>query len=169
MDTYMFTPIDIKKIEFKKSFRGYNIEEVDEFMEKIKKDYEKLYEQNIRFKEEISELKDKIENYKNIEETLQNALILAQQTAEEVKNNAYKEKEIILREAHENAKKIIQTANLKVVDMQREYEEIKKDFLVFKTRFINFLKSQLELIETQELHEGISTDQLKEEISNGNS
>ncbi|MDK2902064.1 MAG: cell division initiation protein [Thermosediminibacterales bacterium] len=161
------TPLDIQKKSFKKGFRGYVKQEVDEFIEKVRVDYERLYKENAEMKELLEELKEKINHYRNIEDTLQNTLILAQQTAEEVKANAKKEKELIIREAEEQAKKILQSANLKVVDVNREYQEALKEFNIFKTRFITFLKAQLEMIEAGEWPEKINTEGGDQEHKNG--
>ncbi|NPV43129.1 MAG: DivIVA domain-containing protein [Firmicutes bacterium] len=161
------TPLDIQKKSFKKGFRGYAKQEVDEFIEKVRVDYERLYKENAEMKELLEELKEKINHYRNIEDTLQNTLILAQQTAEEVKANAKKERELIIREAEEQAKKILQSANLKVVDVNREYQEALKEFNIFKTRFITFLKAQLEMIEAGEWPEKINTEGGDQEHKNG--
>lgn len=160
----MFTPLDLQKLEFRKGFRGYITEEIDEFLEKLRKDYETLFKENARLKEELTGLNEKLKKYQAIEDTLQNALILAQRTSEDLKNQAHKEKEIIIAEAHVEAKHILEEANLKVVDINRRYEELRKNLLIFKTRFINFLQAQLELIKSEEF---ISTENKEDITSDG--
>ncbi|KPU28295.1 septum formation initiator [Caloranaerobacter sp. TR13] len=143
----MLTPLDIQNKEFSRSIRGYKETEVDSFLDEITVDYEKLYKENIELKDKISVLNERIEHYKNIEKTLQNTLVVAQNTAEEVSHNARKEAELIIKEAEENARKIIEDAHNEVVKIQKKYEEIRKELLVFKTRFKTLLNSQLETVD----------------------
>ncbi|WDU84100.1 DivIVA domain-containing protein [Caloramator sp. Dgby_cultured_2] len=84
------TPNDIANKEFKKVFRGYDADEVDEFLDQIVEEYEKIYKENLNLKEKISTLNEKIEHYANIESTLQNTLVLAQSAAEQAKENSKK-------------------------------------------------------------------------------
>lgn len=146
-------PIEIQKKEFRRSFRGYNEEEVKSFLEKISADYEKIYKQNQDLKEEITSLQEKIQEYRNMESTLKNALILAQKTAEDTRNNALKEKDIILKEALAKAGKLIDRAEQKYMSLNNQYEELRRQFSLFKTRFTNFLQSQIEIINSCELNE----------------
>jgi cell division initiation protein len=147
----MYTPLDLQKLDFKKGFRGYNSEEIDDFIEKIKKDYESLFKENAQLKEEVLESREKLKKYQEMEDTLKNALVLAQQTSEDLKNTASKERDIIINEAHVLAKKIIAEANQKVVDINRQFEECRKNLLIFRTRFVNFLQAQLELLHSDDL------------------
>ena len=80
----MITPLDIQNKEFKKSFRGYKESEVDQFLDEIIEDYEKLYKENIELKDKILILTEQIKQYNNLEETLKDTLIVAQSTADEV-------------------------------------------------------------------------------------
>lgn len=146
-------PIEIQKKEFRRSFRGYNEEEVKNFLEKISSDYEKIYKQNQDLKEEITSLQEKIQQYRDMESTLKNAVILAQKTAEDTRRNALKEKEIILREALVKAEKIINRAEQRFVALNGRYEELKMQFNLFKTRFTNFLQSQIEIVNSCELND----------------
>jgi len=143
----MLTPLDIQNKEFKKGIRGYNETEVDSFLDEVIVDYEKIYKENIELKDKIGLLNDQIKQYNKIEETLQNTLVVAQSTAEEVSLNAKKKAELIINEAEEKAKKIIEEAQKEVLKMKNEFESTKKDMIVFKTRFKTLLQSQLESIE----------------------
>jgi len=146
----MLTPMDIHNKEFKKGFRGYNEEEVDEFLDKVVTDFEKLYKENNETKERISIVNERIESYSSIEKTLQNTLIVAQSTAEEVLSNARKKSEAIISEAHEQAKRIIEDANKKVLEVNTEHQDLRKQVQIFKTRFKTLLESELEAL-NQEL------------------
>ncbi|MCT4606420.1 MAG: DivIVA domain-containing protein [Marinisporobacter sp.] len=144
----MITPLEIQNKEFKKGLRGYKESEVDEFLDKIIIDYENLYKENIELKDKITMLNEQIEKYENLEKTLNNTLVFAQSTAEEVAQNAQKKAELIIQEAEGKAKKIIQEGRNEVVKIQKEYEEGKKQLHIFKTRFKTLLESQLEAVVT---------------------
>ena len=79
------TPMDINNKEFKRGIRGYNPDEVDEFLDEVVENYEELYKENSRLKESITRLKDKVEHYERLEATIQNTLLLAQNAAEQAK------------------------------------------------------------------------------------
>lgn len=142
----MLTPLDIQNKEFKRGVRGYKESDVDAFLDEIMMDYEKIYKENIELKDKIAMLDDQLKHYNNIEETLQNTLVVAQSTAEEVKLNARKNAELIVKEAEDDSKKIIEEARSEALKIREEYEMIKKDMLVFKTRFKTLLQSQLESV-----------------------
>lgn len=149
----MLTPLDIHNKEFKKSFRGYNEEEVDEFLDRIVADYEKLYRENMELKETLERVNSKLSHYQQMEDTLHNTLVIAQETAEEVKLNAKKEKELLLKEAEVRAQKMIDEAMQKVQRSTGEYEELLKQSRVFRTRLRNLLQAQLALLEEDEQRE----------------
>lgn len=140
----MLTPMEIHNKEFKKGMRGYKEEEVDEFLDKVVTDFEKMYRENGELKDKLSVINEKVDSYNLMEKTLQNTLVVAQTTAEDVVVNARKKAEMILKEAEEQAKKIIEETNKSVTDIHREFENLKKDAQVFKTRFRTLLESELE-------------------------
>ena len=142
----MITPLDIQNKEFKKVIRGYKESEVDEFLDKVIVDYEKIYRENIELKDKIALLNEQIDKYTNLEKTLNNTLIVAQNAAEEVGANAHKKAELTIKEAELKASKIIEDANMEVLRIRREYEEMKKQLHIFKTRFRTLLQAQLESI-----------------------
>lgn len=152
------TPNDIANKEFKKVFRGYDIDEVDDFLEQIVEVYERIFKENITLKEKINSLNEKIEHYSNMESTLQNTLVLAQTAAEQAKENSRRESEMILksakdkaeemtREAQTKASSIIAEAQQKVLDINKEYEMLKQEFKMFKSRFTGLIQAQLETLE----------------------
>lgn len=146
----IISPIEIQKKEFGKSLRGYSQEEVREYLEDIAKSYETIYSENRELKEQIEDLKDRLKDYRSLEETLKNTLVLAEKTAEDVRNNSHHERELILKETMAKAAKIIEAAEKKYNDISCEIEELRRHFYLYKTRFTNFLKSQLELVESFE-------------------
>ncbi|HCQ89550.1 MAG TPA: cell division protein DivIVA, partial [Clostridium sp.] len=144
------TSIDINNKEFKRSMRGYNLDEVDEFLEKVSEDYEGIYKENATLKERISVFEDKLDHYSKIEATIQSTLLLAQNAAEQAKITAQNEAELILRNANESAKKILDKAHSDVLQINDEFDKTKQEFLKFRTKFRNFMVSQLEMFESLE-------------------
>lgn len=142
----MITPMDIRNKEFKKAFRGYNEDEVDEFLDKVISDYERIYRENGELKDRISIDDERIESYSNMEKSLQSTLLIAQTTAEDIVANSRKKAEMIIKEAEEQGRKIIEEANNNVLKVNREFEELKKEVQVFKTRFRTLLESELEAL-----------------------
>lgn len=138
--------MEINNKEFKRSFRGYDIDEVDDFLEQIVEDYEKLYKENTALREKVNSLTEKIDHYTKIEATLQNTLILAQGAADQAKSNSQKEAELIIKNANDTAQKIIDQAHTEVVRITGEYEKIKQEFQLFKSRYKTFIQTQLDLL-----------------------
>lgn len=146
----MLTPLDIHNKEFKRAIRGYDINEVDDFLDEVIKDYEQIYKENLNLKEQIEEFKDDIARYRDLEDTLHNTLVLAQQTAEDVRKNAEKEAELILANARHKGETIITESKEKVIDLQNEHRDLQKKLYQFKAQYKGFLMAQLELIEEEQ-------------------
>ena len=142
----MITPMDIRNKEFKKGFKGYKEGEVDEFLDKVIADYERIYRENGELKDRISIDNERIESYNSMEKSLQNTLLIAQTTAEDIVANARKKSDMIIKEAEEQASRIIEDANSSIIKVNRDYEELKKEVQVFKTRFKTLLESELEAL-----------------------
>ena len=143
----MLTPLDIENKKFAKQMvNGYNVDEVDDFLDEITSDYEKIYKESTESRARIEELSVNVEKYKNIETTLQSTLMMAQTTAEDVKNVAQKEAEQIIKEAQNDAKASIEELNSQITVKQRELEELKKQIDVYRAKTEALLISQLELL-----------------------
>lgn len=143
----MLTPLDIHNKEFKKALRGYDADEVDEFLDEIIKDYEQLYKDNLNLKDQIENFQEHIARYRDLEDTLHNTMILAQQTAEEVKKNSDKEAELIILNARQKAEEIIAGAKEQIVELKDEYKDLQKTVQQFKAQYRAFLLAQLELVD----------------------
>ena len=151
----MITPLDIENKTFSKQVvSGYNVEEVKEFMATLLADYEKLYKENIEYKDKIAVLNQGIQHYKSIEDTLQNALVVAQGTAETVKKNAKVEAENILKEAELNAIKSVDEISKQTVEKKLQLDDAKKQFDVYKAKMEALLISQLELLKEMNRNDG---------------
>ncbi len=144
------TPMDISNKEFKKGFRGYDSDEVDEFINDVIENYEELYKENSRLKENLSRVNEKLEHYVKIENTIQNTLLLAQNAAEQARETSQKESDMILKNANEAAKRIIDKAHNDVVSINDEYEKVKQEFIKFRAKFRNFMNAQTETFDELE-------------------
>jgi len=143
----MITPLEIENKKFsKKSFNGYNPEEVDDFLDELVKDYEVLYRRATESQDRIEDLNDKIEHYTAIETTLQNTLLMAQSAAEEVKSAAQKQAEQIIKRAENQAKEATIDIDQEIKIKKKELENLKKEFDVYKAKMESLLISQLELL-----------------------
>ncbi len=141
-----YTPNDIQNIVFGKKIMGYSEDEVNDVLDRIIEDYNAYIRENIELKDKLSLLNEGLQHYKTIEDSLQNALLIAQKTGEEIKKNSYEKAENIIKEAEIKAQRIINDANQQVVKIKFEYEEMRKKLHVFKSRVEALLISQLEIL-----------------------
>ena len=144
------TPLDIQSKEFAKGFRGYVQEEVNDFLDRVSKEMESLIKENLDLKAEGNKLQEKLSHYSKIEETLHNAIIVAQETAEEVKRNASKEAELIRKEAEKDASRLVEDARYKASRILSEHDELYKQAQIFKMRFRSLIEAQLSTLEMED-------------------
>ena len=142
----MLTPLEIDNKTFPRVFKGYNETEVDDFLDQIAADYGKLYKENAELKNEIEQSKKELEHYRKVEHTLQNTLVMAQSTAEEIKKIANQQAEQIVKEAELEAKESVSEIKNQTLEEMRRMEEMKKQFDVYKAKMEALLISQLELL-----------------------
>ena len=143
----MLTPLDIENKRFAKQImNGYSVEEVDDFLDEIGVDFAKKQKELSEAYKEVEELRKSLEHYKNIEGTLQNTLLMAQSTAEEVKNVAKQKADQILEEARATSEKEVAGLNGQILVKKKELEDIQKQFDIYKAKMESLLISQLELI-----------------------
>lgn len=144
------TPVDIHNKEFSKGFRGYDEDEVNEFLEQVIKDYELLIRENKELEEKLAAMNERLGHFNTIEETLNKSIVVAQEAAEEVKGNALKEAKLIIREAEKNADRIVNESLSKARKIALEIEELKKQSKVFRTRFRMLIEAQLDLLQSDD-------------------
>ena len=143
----MITPLDIENKKFSKQMmNGYSVEEVDDFLDEIATDYGTKYKEVQEMSLKVEELNKNLDHYKHIEETLQNTLLMAQTTAEEVKNVAKQQAEQIINEARSSAQKSLNDIEQEIILKQKELDDIKKQFDIYKAKMESLLISQLELL-----------------------
>jgi cell division initiation protein len=141
-----YTPNDLQNITFKKVLAGYHEDAVNDLIDRVIEDYDTYIRENHELKNKLSLLNEGIQHYKSMEESLQNTLVAAQQTGEDIKKNAYEKAENIIKEAELKAQDIVGEANRQVIKTTQEFEELKKKLQVYKTKIEALLMSQLELL-----------------------
>lgn len=144
------TPLDIHNKSFNKGFRGYDEDEVNEFLEQVMKDYELVLREKKSLEEKYADARERLGHFSNIEDTLNKSILIAQEAAEEVKRNAKNEAKLILKEAEKNADRIVNDSLVKAQKIALEIEELKRQSKVFRTRFTMLVEAQLDLIKNED-------------------
>ncbi len=143
----MLTSLDIENKRFSKQMmNGYSVEEVDEFLDEIGVDFARKQKEVTELNKKIEELEASMQKYKTLENTLQNALIMAQSTAEEVKRVAKQQADQMISEAKAAAQKETDALEQKVSYKRKEMEDLQKQFDIYKVKMESLLISQLELL-----------------------
>lgn len=143
----MLTPLDIENKKFSKQMmNGYSVEEVDDFLDELTEDYEKLYKEVAESKNKMEELQENVEKYKGIESTLQNTLVMAQLAADDIKKAAQKEADKILLEAQGDARQTARALDQDIMIKKKTLEDLEKQLDVYRAKMESLLISQLELL-----------------------
>jgi len=144
------TPLDIHNIEFNKGFRGYDEDEVNEFLDQVIKDYELVLREKKEMEERLNDMNERLGHFVTIEDTLNKSIIIAQEAGEDVKRNAQKEAKLIIKEAEKNADRIVNDSLSKARKIALEIEDLKKQSKVFRTRFKMLIEAQLDMLNTDD-------------------
>jgi cell division initiation protein len=157
------TPLDVKKQEFKKVLRGYDPVEVDSFLDMMSNEFAELLKQCKDMREQLVEYEAQLRDYRQMEKTLQQTLMQAQEASGRSIENSRKEAQLIVQEAELKANQILDRARL---DLSRTKDEIgnlrsKKDSIVSRLKVM--LNSEIELIKALE----IDDDELTRDLSRG--
>ena len=147
------TPLDLRKQEFKKAFRGYDPEEVDTFLEIVAAEFEQISKENASLREKIESLGTTLAEYRNLEKTLQDTLLTAQRATEAARTNSQREADLIVRDAQIRAEKIVDQARIQLSEIKQAIANLKMQKDSFLARLKALLNSQIELLETLELEE----------------
>ena len=143
----MMTSMEIRSQQFNRGMRGFKEEEVRNFLALVAQDYEKLFHENATLRDQIQKMEFELNKYRQMEETINNSLILAQQTAEEYKQNARREAELTLNEAKQ-----------KIAAMLNVYQDVIKRLNIYNAELKAQLSGQLEMLDkSQQRGEELST------------
>ena len=141
------SPLFIKKQEFEKSMRGYNVEEVQTFLDKISSEMEVLIKKNEALEQEVATLNRKVEDFQKIEKNLQDTLIKTQETSAEIVDSAKKQSALIIKEAEIKASQIVQNAEDISSEMRKAVITLReeKDLIISRLKVI--VSTQTNLLE----------------------
>jgi len=141
------TPIDIQHKSFKKALQGYDRSEVDQFLDDIIETLEDEAHHRAALEAEIADLRERISHFKAMEESLQNTLVLAQRTADEVKASAHKEADLIREQARLAAEREIANYNDAISDVRREHQRATEAGEKARSELRSLLMTHLALLE----------------------
>jgi len=141
-----FTPNELQNIVFKKSLLGFHQNQVYDVVQRVVEDYSGYIHDNAKMKEKIEDMSGKIQYYRSIEISLQNSMIVAQQSSEEIVTNAKKQAENIVMEARVQALEIIDKANKQILTAIYEKERLHSELEAFRIRAESLLQAQIGLL-----------------------
>lgn len=143
----MITPLDIENKKFsKRALNGYSTEEVDDFLDELTIDYEKLYKESSESKKAMESLNSELTKYRQMETTLQSTLLMAQNAAEEVKTSAKEQADAMLNQAQIAAEEQIAGIDANIREKKKELEELQEQIDTYKAKMESLLVSQLDLL-----------------------
>ena len=174
-------PIDVRRKEFKSGFRGYDANQVDDFLDAVADEYERNYTENQRMREEVSSLRDRLQQFEDLEGSIQAALVHAEQAsndlrraateeAEGIKQSAQREAEFTIREAQSRANQMLADSSSRIERVQDSYTALQEAKRSFANDFRLLLKTFTDVMENLEvspageieasLHERLDTESI---------
>ena len=144
-------PVDIRRKEFKSGLRGYDANQVDDFLDEVADEFERTFAENQRMLEEMTSLRERLQQFEELEASIQEALVQAQQVARDLRRNAGKEAELIVREAKEQSHRILADSSGRVERVQESYEVLRKAKQDFSNDFRHLLKSYLAVMDNADV------------------
>lgn len=148
------TPLDIQQKQFRMRFRGFDVDEVFAYLEIIREEMEDLLRENASLKEDAHRTENQLKEYKDLDTTLRETLMTAQQMVEEYKTNARKEAELLIREAQMKADDLMREAQEKVVKIHEDIADLKGIRIHFKEEIKRLIESHLRMLAFDAEREG---------------
>ena len=143
----MITPIDIQNKDFSKKIKGYDCDEVDDFLDEIIKDYQLLIKENQSLKNKIGMLKKTVENYKSLEETMTKSVEMARQTAKDIKDNASAEAKMIVNNAKLDASRLAKQIDDEHIKRRQDMLKIKSETDMYRARIKTVCQSMIKMLD----------------------
>jgi len=153
------TPLDIQQQQFKTRFRGFDIREVDTFLEQMADAFESLQSENKKFREEINRLKLESQGYKEREETFKRAVLNSQKVLEQMKQNARKSAELVIADAEIKAEKILSRAQNRLEQLHEDIAELKRQRMQIEVQIRSIIESHSKLLEIGKEEAGIREEE----------
>lgn len=141
------TPLDIQQQQFKIRFRGFDIREVDAFLEQMGGAFERVMSENESLREDIRRLKLESQGYKEREETFKRAMLNSQKVLEQMKKNAQKSAELVVAEAEVKAEKILNRAQNRLAQLHEDIAELKRQRMQIEVQIRSIIESHARLLE----------------------
>lgn len=148
------TPLDIQQKQFPMKFRGFDVEEVYAFLEVIREEMEELLRENASMKEAVQRAESQIREFKDMESTLRETLMTAQNMVEDYKTNARKEAELLVREAEMRTETMLKEAQEKVIKIHEDIVDLKGIRRHFKEELKRLIEGHLKMLEFDKEREG---------------
>ena len=133
--------------KFSSSIQGYNKEEVNNFVKEVTVEYENMLKKLKSSCEIIESLRSELKHYKDIESTLNRAILIAEESTSNIKKAAYDESKVIIEDAKRNATKLLNNALTKAERIESDAESLRRKVAVYKRRFRDLIEDQLDEIE----------------------
>ena len=143
----MITPVDIQNKDFAKKLRGYDPDEVDDFLDAVIKDYSALLKENQSLKSKIGMLTKTVENYKSIEESMTRSVEMAKQTAKDLKDNASAEAQMIINNAKLDAARLAKQIDDEHIKRHQEMLRVKSETDMFKARIKTMCEGMVKMLD----------------------
>jgi cell division initiation protein len=141
------TPLDIQQQQFKIKFRGFDVREVDAFLEQLADDFESLLSNNMSLQDEISRLKLETEGYRQREEAFKRAMLNSQNVLDQMKKNAQKSAELIIADAEVKAEKLINRAHNRLSQLHEDIAELKRQRIQIEIQVRSILENHTKLLD----------------------
>ena len=142
-----FTPLDIQQQQFKIRFRGFDVREIDAFLEQLADDFESLQSNNVSLQDEISRLKLENQGYRQREETFKRAMLNSQKVLEQMKKNAQKSAELIIADAEVKAEKLLNRAHNRLAQLHEDIAELKRQRIQIEIQVRSILENHTKLLD----------------------
>jgi cell division initiation protein len=154
-------PIDIRRMEFKSGFRGYDANQVDDFLDAVADEFERNYTENQRMREEVSSLRDRLQQFEDLEDSIRAALVHAEQAsndlrraatsdAEAMRQSAQREADFTIREAQTRSHQMLADSSSRIERVQDSYEALQEAKKSFTNDFRHLLKTHMDLMDNME-------------------
>lgn len=144
------TPVDIKNQNFGKSFRGYDPSEVDAFLEMVSSTLADVIKENAQMKEKLSSAESTLVGYKDLEGNLKSALVIAQKSAEEIRENAEKEAQLLMRETKIKAERNLEESYKVLSRLKKQIADLKNLKSEYLIRLKSLVETHLKVLESME-------------------
>lgn len=141
------TVLEIESREFAHRMRGYDPQAVRAFLQEVSVHYEEILTENYRMREDQITLREEVERFRTLENTLKESLLLAQKSADETRHNAHKEAELILKEARMQAENIESEALQRIGQLTSQIEQLQARRQALMTELRVFLQAHLQSVD----------------------